>query len=342
MFLKRLALPALALSALVLAGCSSPAEGPAQAPTEGSENTASPVTLGLTYIPNVQFAPTYVGVEEGYFAGEGADVTIRHHGSDEGLFTALFAGEEDMVVATGDEMAIARSQGMDLLSVGQYYAKYPVVVIVKEDSDIKTFEDLRGRKVGLPGEFGSNWYGLLSALAAHNMSVNDIELTSIGFTQLAALQSGEVEAVVGFTNNDTVQFGLANVGVRELEMSPEGGLPLIGANVVTTSKFASENPDLVKAVLEGLRQAKQLCVDDPDKAVEVTKGYDPNLSAAGATDAAKATLVATNKLFEKDGEVTMRQDLDTWAAMLDFLATQDGLLASDVKLDETVTNDFVK
>lgn len=344
MFQKRGGLIALvAAGALALVGCSSSTPDSSNedaAPQPPGDTTA--VTVGLTYIPNVQFAPSYVAKEDGHFAKNGLDVTIRHHGADEGLFTAVLEGEENLVIATGDEMLQARSQGMDLISVGQYYAKYPVVIIVKADSDIKTISDLAGKKVGLPGEFGSNWYGLLAALSDAGMTRDDIEVSAIGFTQLAALQTDKVDAVVGFTNNDTVQFGLAGVDVREIPLVPSGNPPLIGANVVTTAQFAKENPEVVQGVLDGLREGKQTCVDDPTHAVEVTKQYDPNLSNEDSVAAATATLEATNKLFEVDGEVSMVQDLDTWAAMNEFLSTVDGLLANSVDVNEAVTNDYVK
>lgn len=340
MFLKRLRIPALlAAGALALAGCTPSTDEAASDPTSAPDSS---VTVGLTYIPNVQFAPTYVAADEGFFKDAGADVTIRHHGADEGLFTALMAGEEDVVIATGDEMLIARSQGMDLVSVGQYYAKYPVTIIVPEDSDVQSFTGLKGKTVGLPGEFGSNWYGLLVALDAFNMTRNDIDIASIGFTQLSALQSGQVDAVVGFSNNDSVQFELAGFATREISLVPEGDMPLIGANVVTTAQFADEHPEAVSAVLSGLNQGKQVCVEDPDRAVEITKNYDTNLSSPGAVDAAKATLLATNELFSLNGVITMEQDIDTWEKMAEFLATQDGLLGAEVNVEEAVTNEFVE
>lgn len=344
MFSKRWGLSALvAAGALLVTGCTSstPQAGETPEATDVPAD-ATQVTLGLTYIPNVQFAPSYVAKDEGFFADEGLDVEIRHHGADEGLFTSVLAGEEDLVIATGDEMLQARSQGMDLVSVGQYYAKYPVVVIVKEESDIESIEDLKGKTVGLPGEFGSNWYGLLAALSDAGMTRDDIEVSAIGFTQLAALQSDKVDAVVGFTNNDSVQFQLADVAVREIPLVADGETPLVGANVVTTSQFAQENPEVVEGVLAGLREGKQLCVDDPDAAVEITKNYDPNLSTEETIESATATLKATNELFVEDGVVTMEQNLEVWVAMNEFLQTVEGLLGASVDLNEAVTNDYIK
>ncbi|MDO5719842.1 MAG: ABC transporter substrate-binding protein [Actinomycetaceae bacterium] len=343
MMTRRTAVCLALATSLALGGCTSSITPPEQE-TAGDNATraAMSATLGLTYIPNVQFAPAYVAREDGVFASHDVDVTIRHHGADEGLFTSLLAGHEDMVIATGDEMLQARSQGMDLVSVGSYYARYPVVILVKEDSGISTVADLAGKKVGLPGEYGSNYFGLLAALSDAGMSREDIELISIGFTQVSALSGDEVDAVVGFTNNDTVQFALSSIPVREIPLVSSGEPPLVGADIVTTASFARSNPSVVAAVLAGLRDGMSICVKDPDHAVEITRQYDTNLGTDDSLEAARATLEATNKLFAPEGSVDLSQNLDTWEQMEEFLANIDGVLGAAVDVREAVTNDYLE
>ena len=106
-----------ACASLVLAACT-PGDEAAQSGTDVN----SEVTIGLTYIPNIQFSPVYVADAQGTYTDNGIVPTIRHHGSHEGFFTALLAGEEDVVIASGDEAAVAASQGLDIVSIGQYYA----------------------------------------------------------------------------------------------------------------------------------------------------------------------------------------------------------------------------
>lgn len=344
MTMTRRSVISLAIAATVaIGGCTSSVSPDNDGPSD-SDDTASAsmnATLGLTYIPNVQFAPAYVAHDDGAFASHDVDVTIRHHGADEGLFTSLLAGHEDMVIATGDEMLQARSQGMDLVSVGSYYSRYPVVIIVKDESGITSVADLAGKKVGLPGEYGSNYFGLLAALSDAGMSRNDIELASIGFTQVSALAGDQVDAVVGFTNNDTVQFALSSVPVREIPLVSAGEPPLIGADIVTTASFARTNPTLISAVLAGLRDGMATCVEDPDHAVEITRAYDTNLGSEESLEAARATLEATNTLFAPDGSVDLTQDLETWEKMEIFLGSIDGVLGAPVDVREAVTNDYL-
>ncbi|MDO5721155.1 MAG: ABC transporter substrate-binding protein [Actinomycetaceae bacterium] len=328
---------------MALTACTSsvqPQTNNSGAPSEDADS--NDVTVGLTYIPNVQFAPTYLAEDNQFFQAEGVNATIRHHGADEGLFTQLLAGKENLVVATGDEMIQARSQGMDLVSVGQYYASYPVVVIVKDESDIKTIADLKGKKVGLPGEFGSNWYGLLAALKDAQMETSDIEVMAIGYTQMAALQTDQVDAIVGFVNNDAVQLEQAGIKARQIPLTTANKTPLVGATIVTTGEYARTHPQQVRAALAAIQKGMQAFVDDTDAAVKATEKRDPSLSTDQARQAAKATADATAKLIAPNGTADVTQDLQLWEEMDKFLTTVPGLMGAPVKLDETVTNEYLK
>ncbi len=205
-----------ACASLALAACARRWVGATSRASEGASN----VTIGLTYIPNIQFSPVYVADAQGMYNEAGIDATIRHHGSHEGFFTALLAGEEDVVIASGDEAVVAASQGLDIVSIGQYYASYPGTVIVPASSEITTLADLKGKTVGIPGEHGANYYATRSAMQEAGLAESDVTISPIGYTQQAALASGQVDAVVGFTNNDAVQMRLAGLEIREIPLDP--------------------------------------------------------------------------------------------------------------------------
>ena len=165
----------------------------------------------MTYTPNIQFAPFYMSVY--------ADGTqLRHHGAQEGQFEALLAGTEHLVVAGGDEAAVAASNGSDLVIVGGYYQRYPACLIVPQDSPITALNQLAGRTIGVPGRTGETWYALQLALETAGLTESDVTIQEIGFTQQAALVGGKVDAVVGFSNNDAVQIAHNGVAVRRRPM----------------------------------------------------------------------------------------------------------------------------
>ena len=323
---------ALAVTALGLSACGSQQAAPAS----GGKDWSASVVVGLTYIPNVQFAPAYVAVSEGIFANNGVDASVRHHGSDEGLFTALLAGEEDVVIASGDEAAVASTQGMDLVSIGSYYRDYPGTVIVRSDSSIQSLDDLKGATIGIPGEYGSNWYATLAALQGVGLTLADVTISSIGYTQQAALKQGDVDAVVGFSNNDLVQMRLAGQDVRSIDLPDDA--PLVGASLITTRAWAASHADEARGVVASLGAAMEAIHERPDAAIEATMaqtGADSGAEAAG-----RAVLEATDPLWvDESGSANTAQDLERWGMMADFLR-QINAVTTDSDGSAVVTNDY--
>lgn len=295
----------LGLCAIALTGCAS-GGGPAQdvnspaGSAAGGPSADRPVTIGLTYIPNVQFAPFYVAAEDKLFQWDGGGgvsqqpVNLRHHGADEGLFNALISGKEDYVVAFADEAVQAISAGMDLCVAGILYQKYPVEVIASAQSGIKTWNDLRGKTIGLPGKFGSSWFGFQAGLKQSGLSLEDVNIAEIGYTQQTQLATGKVDAVVGFSNNDLVQFQLAGLDVTEIAL-PEN-LPLVGAAIVTTSEICQNWGSTNEGVVNAMATAIDSIQKDPQKAVEYTKKYDQTLNTKAAMESAEKVNLATLEL----------------------------------------------
>ena len=297
------------------------------------------VTIGLTYIPNVQFAPVYVADAQGLYNDAGVTATVRHHGSDEGLFTALLAGQEDVVIASGDEAVVAASQGLDLVSIGQYYASYPGTVIVPADSPIATLADLKGKTIGIPGEYGSSYYATLAAIKAGGLQTSDVTISSIGYTQQAALASGQVDAVVGFTNNDAVQMRLAGIDIREIPLDG-ASTPLVAASIITTRDWAQAHPDQARAVVSATTQAMNAIAADPQVAIDVTVKWDTTLSDETSLAAANAVLAATVPLWlGDDAHADGVQDLATWSSMVSF-PNSICVLEGEVDPNAIMSNDY--
>lgn len=342
------ALPLIVAAALV-AGCGSgTAQSGEATQSEPGEQSAGveigrggeEVKVGLTYVPSVQFAPVYVAAADEIFRAAGVGAVIRHHGSDEGLFTALVAGDEDVTVASGDEVLQARAAGMDLVAIGAYYNQYPVAVISKEDSGIKTLQDLRGKTIGLPGEFGSNWFGLLAALQEAGLSRSDVTIVSIGYTQAASLATDQVDAVVGFVNSDAVQLQQMDIRITVIPLA-EFDVPLVGATLVTTEEWLEEHPDLARATVGAITAGMDRVISNPQHALEIAALWDTSLSSPSARETGAKLLNATIPLWEgPTGAASTIQDLATWQRMAPFLAGVLDVPVEDMGVDAAVTNDY--
>jgi NitT/TauT family transport system substrate-binding protein len=327
----RTRLIAVAVILLTLVGCS-PA---ASSSTATSSASAQPSVIGLTYIPNVQFSPFYVGVAQKLYS---TPVTLRHHGTSEGLFTAITTGTEQFVVAGGDEVLQAREQGTDLVAVASYYRQFPVRVIVPGDSSIASIADLKGHTVGIPGKYGESWFGFLLALKGAGLSVNDVTVQEIGYTQQAAIATKKVDAIVGFVNSEPIQLQAAGIAAKVI---PIGNVPLVSICLVTTHAYATAHPDVVKAVVKGTVAGMQGVVANQDAAFQASTTYVPGLTDATTAKGAKAVLAATAPLFQNaDGTVNGTLDAAGWDAMSTAMVAA-GLLKAAQASSSAMTNAYV-
>ena len=113
------------------------------------------MTVGLGYIPSVQFAPFYLADQEGYYATAGLDVEFQNK-IDPDLITLVGQGAIDLGIGDGTSVIPAVSQGIPIQYVATIYGKFPNIVFAKASSGITTAADLRAGKIGTPGRYGSS------------------------------------------------------------------------------------------------------------------------------------------------------------------------------------------
>ncbi|QKD79739.1 ABC transporter substrate-binding protein [Actinomyces marmotae] len=319
-----------------LAACSSGTASQALRP--GGAATGGPLTIGLTYTPNIQFAPFYMALANKDYEPA---IKLRHHGGSEGLFDALLAGTEQMVIAGADEAVVAASNGSPLVVIGGYYQRHPGCVIAREDSAVASLADLKGRVVGLPGRTGENWYALQVAMRSAGLSESDLTILEIGFTQQAALaqpkpsagDASRPDAIIGFSNNDAVGLKEAGVAVRTIPIGDD--VPLIGASLVTTrAVLEARRAELADAVMASSRGMAAF-VADPDAAVAATRQYVPDLVDDAQAAQARAVAVATAELIAPQGSDTTIGALERAkaATMIEFLGAQGILGPTEVTAD---------
>ncbi len=312
---------ALAVTA-ALSACA-PAEKPA-------EMTA--VNLPMGYIPDPQYAPFYVAAEKGYFAEEGIEVTFDYSFETDGI-ALVGAGERPFAIVSGEQVILARAQELPVVYVLQWFQKYPIAVISKEEAGIERPSDLIGREVGLPGFFGAAYVGYLGLLDANGIAPEEVTAVDIGFTQVESLLADKVEAVVGYVNNEPVQLAAQGAPVNVLPVSDY--IDMAANGIITNEETIANHPELaqgfVRAVLRGLADT----LADPDAAFEISKRY-----VEGLDDGRKPVLTASLPLWQADTLGLI--DAQSWQNTHDALLSAGLLDAPVPDLDAAYTNRFVK
>lgn len=317
----------LALTALAACGASSTA----------ASGGAEDVTIGLTYVPNIQFAPFYVAQALGYYKAEGLNVTLRHHTFAEDEFGALVAGKENIIIAGGDETVQARSRNIPLTYVAEIFTKYPVAVIVPDNSSIHSVADLKGHTIGIPGPYGASYIGLLALLQSAGLSKSDVTIQGISYTQVPALMGHKVDAVVGYTNNEVIQFQKAGFAIRDFPVS--AAQPLVSNGLAALQSELDAHPDVVKKVVAATLKGVQYTIDHPQDALNLSKKYVPDLQDAAKANDAMAVLQATIADFQTTGKLGYI-DPQQWQSMATFLQ-QQGLLSGPVDASKAFSNSYL-
>ena len=327
--------------ALGVAGCAPAATGGSPSPSaSGPAPSASNAraTIGLSYIPNVQFAPFYVGQSQSLFDGVDAAVSVRHHGSNEGLFNALTAGSEDFLVAAGSEAMQARAQGVDVIAVGSYYKTFPVEVIVLGSPPIQQLSDLKGRKLGVPGRYGESWLAVQVALATAGLSEDDVKIVEVGYTQVAALSGKKVDAVTGFRTNELVQLQAAGAEPRSLPVAP-GTVPLVSTSLLTTAAYAKAHPEVVRQVIAAVTKAIEATAADQKAAIDISAKQIPGWTEAARPNAEAVLAATVDVMALQDGKFLPALDPAQWDAMSAFLE-KSKLIEKPVAAADAFTNEY--
>ena len=301
-------------------------------------NTLTPLTLGLTYVPNIQFAPFYVAEAKGYYTAAGLNVTLRHHGVGEDEFAAISTGHEDAIFAGGDEVMQARSKGLPLVYVANVFTKYPVALMVPASSCIRSLADLKGHTIGVPGLYGATYIGLLALLRSAGLSPKSVHIQSVGYTQVSALLTHKVDAVMGYINNEALQFQAAKFAIRTFTIpNPQ---PLVSNGLAATQTELAQHPDVIRALIAATMQGVAYTIAHPQDAFNISKQYVPGLNDPSQAATQMAVLRATETLWQPNATQPGYNDPATWQAMASFLQ-QTGQLNGVVTTAQVFSNAYL-
>ena len=314
------------LSASILTACQQETD------VEPPEIIATPLTLG--YIPNIQFAPIYVAAEKGYFLDAGFDVSIEY-GNEADAVALVGSGEQLFAIASGEQVLLARAQGLPVTYVAAWYQQYPVGVVSLTDANILVPENLAGKSIGIPGLYGASYIGLRALLSAADLAEEDVELLSIGFNQVESLVTDQVDSAVIYLANEPVVLQSQGYDIDVVRVSDY--LQLVANGLVTNETLLAEHPEQVQAFIGALLKGIADTLADPNEAYEISKAYVENLADADR-DLQFEILNQSIMLWETDN--LGYSEPAGWVNMQAVLLEM-GMLTETQDLDKAFTNDLL-
>ena len=312
---------------LILGACS-------PKPTTVTPSPMVNIRLPVGYIPNIQFAPLYMAVEKGYFRQAGIEVEFDYSFETDAV-ALVGANELQFAVVSGEQVPLARAQGLPVVYVMAWYQQFPVSIVAKAGSGIRTPQELAGKKIGVPVLGGASYVGLAALLHAGGLEESDVTLDVIGFNQVEALATDQEQAVVVYAANEPVQLRAQGYNLNEMRVADY--VQLAANGLITNETTIAENPDLVRGMVRAVLHGIADTIADPDQAYEISKGYVENLAQLDEA-VQKQVLARSIALWNTDR--LGYSDPQAWKNMQTVLLDM-GSLTQSLDLSQAYTNDFL-
>jgi NitT/TauT family transport system substrate-binding protein len=250
----------------------------AAAASPGGATAQTPVRFLLDWKIDGATAPFLLAIDRGYFKAEGLDVTVIEPASadpgESGLDTLKRVAVGDVEIGFGDINAMIRFRDQNpqtpIKAVYIVHNKAAYSIVGRKSRGVNYPKDLEGKKLGAPSRDVSfaQWKTFVE--------VNALDPTKIGIENIGMpvrepmLAAGQVDAVTGlsfFSYINLKDRGVPADDISVLRMA-DYGVDLYGQAILVNPKFASENPEMVKAFLRAVTRALKESVAKPTAAIE--------------------------------------------------------------------------
>ena len=271
----------------------------------------------------------------GYFAEEGLELEIVPGGPNiDGVASVASGANNFASISSSPSLMLARSAGLPIKCVAAGYQQHPFTYFSLTGNPIREPKDMIGKKIGTQGTAQI----LLRALLAKNgICESDVEVIVMG-GDMAALKSGQVDAVTGWQTN---VGALSVLGDERVDMMLwDAGIQLYANPYYTTDKMLDENGDKITAAIRAISRGWGAVHANPEAGVDALVERYPNLDKASEMKAVDLVLgFSFNDKTAANGWGQM--DRANWQAQIDTYANLDQFSNGAPDLADIMTLDVL-
>jgi NitT/TauT family transport system substrate-binding protein len=293
-------------------------------------------------------APYAIATKLGWYAQSGINVTLVPLPGSTDCVKTVATRDVQYSVPSIEPLAIIRPQGVKAKNFYTAYQGNIYGIAVPEDSPVKSFADLKGKRIGVIS-MASAGVIIARALAAMNGldPDRDVSIVVAGeAAQTAALmRSHQVDALSQF---DTQYALTENAGVK-LRLLDTGAIAHFPSNGFVALEETLQNKRAESVALaQGYAKGTVFAMANPEAAVRILWEVYPQTKATGKDEATALkddikTLEARARSWPPSaGGVTRwgENSLENYSAYVDFLVKY-GVLKEKVDAKDLVTNDLI-
>lgn len=236
-------------------------------------------TLVLDFVPNAVHSGIYAALSRGFYDDEGVALRVQAPGESTDAPKLLGAGKVEFAILDIHDLGIARERGIDLVGVMPLAQRPLASVLARADGPVRRPGEMAGHRVGVTG-LPSDEAVVDSEVEADGGDPAAVERVTIGFSAVASLAAGRVDAATGFWNAEGVALRRQGVPIRIFKVDEFGAPPYPELVLATSRQTLDEDPELVDAVVAATERGYAFTERDPDAALDALLAANPELEAA--------------------------------------------------------------
>jgi NitT/TauT family transport system substrate-binding protein len=344
----------LAIGALALSACSTPAE-------TASETTSAPVAVDeerYTVTMAMASGDTYTAEwwgwlaakELGYYDELGVDVDFVSAGGSGAAVEQVVAGNADAGNPSSPAFGEANLVGIPLVNIFTYSSGSIFGIFVPKDGPYQTIASMKGANIGISEPGGGEVAFLEAALRAEGIDpINDVQLIPIGDggpETLAALENKSVD-VYSTAYNDI--FAIQTAGINLLDLTPAIYSQFPARGIITTPETLEKNKEGLQRFAKGTAMGIYFCFQNLEACRDLMKGAIPQAFEKNAEGISQGDLrfdLATTQVRPANMDRIGQHDVEGTQKFLDLIQSTStdyqSVDAADVLYDGFIdaANDF--
>jgi NitT/TauT family transport system substrate-binding protein len=287
--------------------------------------------------------PVFVAIGEGYFADEGLEVTVEAVNGSSAVLQALSAGQAQFGRPGPAPVLAARARGVDAVFIYNVATRTNFGIVVAEDSEFQTIEDLRGKVIGTGTADGAevgfarnvlNGSGFTEGTDYTFLTVGD------GGPATAAFTRGDISAYSASVADAAI---LTQRGLPVRDVTPEEFQRFFGNGLATMGDTIRDNPQLVEKFGRAHARGHAFALDDANREAVLAhlKAGNPQEGEDAAFQSALFDAVRARTIPIDPSKGFGYQPPEIWAEWQESLVAGGDLEAPLDDLEAAYTNDFV-
>jgi len=283
------------------------------------------------------FGPIQLAKGKGYFAQAGLDVNYAVGRGGVDVAKQVGAGNAPLGGIVSDGPIMVRQNGVPIKIVAVFGGKGFMQLVAREDSNIQTPGDLKGKTISVMSFQDTTYYALLGLLASAGLTQADVNIQSAGPSGVWELvATGKAAAMAGVP--DWIP-PIQTAGTKVKVIPSDQYFPHMAQAIGVSDQAIKDKPELVgKFVKAALRGMKDI-MDDPNKAAEDFVGLVPEWK--GKEGAIKATFNYYATLVYPGQPQLGEVNVERLTNLQDFYLAK-GIIQRKSPVEELYTNQFIK